>query len=184
MSTSQGQGIHFGRQLRISYTLLTILVWQAVIIIAIMWPTIPETIPTQFALSGAITGYGSKTTLILLCGISIALYAMHLILINTIPKKAGPRHFFGYRLSASAKTDDITRGREIIIGLVTCVDGAIAILLDVVILCSAFSLPTGPILPITGLLILASILVYEHRMKGVRAQLEERIAHKGQPLKS
>lgn len=46
MSTSQGQGIHFGRQLRISYTLLTILVWQAVIIIAIMWPTIPKTIPT------------------------------------------------------------------------------------------------------------------------------------------
>ncbi|MGL4282453.1 DUF1648 domain-containing protein [Eubacterium aggregans] len=184
MSTSQGQGIHFGRQLRISYTLLTILVWQAVIIIAIMWPTIPETIPTQFALSGAITGYGSKTTLILLCGISIAIYAMHLILINIIPKKSGPRHFFAYRLSASAKTDDITRGREIIIGLVTCVDGAITILLDVVILCSAFSLHTGPILPITGLLILASILVYEHRMKSVRAQLEERIAHKGQPLKS
>lgn len=181
--TTPSNAVPFGRRLRISYTLMTILVWQAVVLTAILWASVPQTVPVQFSITGAITATGDKSVLILLCGINIGLYIMHMVLMNTVPKKTGPGHMFGIALSARAREDDINRGREIIVSLLTAIDAIIAVMLDVVIICTLYALPTGPVLPIAVVLAVLAIAWYEHRMKAVRTELEARVADKREQLK-
>lgn len=60
------------------------------------WPSLPETIPTHFGISGEPDGWGSKNTLILLFALNIFLYLMMTIL-NRFP------HTFNYVVEITEK---------------------------------------------------------------------------------
>ncbi|NTU89638.1 MAG: DUF1648 domain-containing protein, partial [Actinobacteria bacterium] len=118
-SPGEGKDIGMRKFTRFSFVLLTFLVWQPLVLLAIFWLKIPLEIPTNFDFFGGITGYGEKTQLLILAAISLMIYVEHLLFVGLVPRKADTKGLISMRFSAVSDPSDVSRARSIIIGALT-----------------------------------------------------------------
>lgn len=172
-----GKDVDMRKLLRYSFILLTFLVWQPLVLLGIFWQVIPAEIPTSFDILGHITGYGDKSALLVLAAISAFIYIEHLVLSNTLPKKTSEKSFLPLKLHAVSNPADVSRARSIILRALTAVNAIVVIMLDYVMGMSATGREPLYAIPAAAILILIVYFWYERRMRAVKIELEERVAH-------
>ncbi|NTU89464.1 MAG: hypothetical protein HGA54_06105, partial [Actinobacteria bacterium] len=100
----------------------------------------------------------------------------HLLFVGLVPRKADTKGLISMRFSAVSDPSDVSRARSIIIGALTGVNAAIVLMLDYVMLTSAFGYAPRYAIPVTALLMLITYVWYERRMRAVKIELEKRVA--------